>query len=576
MSGKVYRVNMAELKIEEERLPEEYRFLSGRALTSRLVTERVDPSCDPRGRENMLVLSRGLLAGTPAACSGRMSIGGKSPLTGGIKEANSGGTMARALSQLDIKALIIEGMAEGEEPYILLITEKGLELRKRPDLKGLWTYKAAERLREELGGKASIALIGPPGENLMSMASIALTDRMGYPCRMLARGGLGAVMGSKGLKGIAVVPPSRRPEIPYEDEKAFMAICREWTKTLVETKKGLRDLGTPLMVAIANELGGFPSRNFRAGRQEGFENITGERMRENILARGGDPSVACMDSCPIRCASTYHDNGGNLLTTTLEYETIALIGGSCSITNLDDVARMDRLAEELAVDTIELGNTLAVAAEGGLWRFGDGPAAIKLVEEIGKATLLGRVLGQGAYLSARVLGVRRIPTVKRQGVPGYDPRCFKGMGVTYSTSPMGADHTAGPAIPGRKALDPSRELEVFKAAHQPEVSRELQAMIAAIDSLGFCFFVGVDPDTLDIMARLVNHRFGSSFSWKDLYNGGVETLRREIEFNNRAGIGPGTNYLPDFMLKEALPPKGHLFDVEEEGLARAVAHSPLS
>ena len=201
---KIIRVNMDDLNIKVENVPEEYKALGGRALTSQVIFDEVEPTCEPLGKYNKLVIAPGLLTGTTAPSSGRLSFGGKSPLTGGIKESNSGGTAAQKLARLGVKALIVEGGGPKDKFYLLKISKEGNELLPADDLVGLTTYKVCNILQERYGKKAAVATIGPSGEMKMAMAGVGVTDMEGNPVRYAGRGGLGAVMGSKGLKAIII------------------------------------------------------------------------------------------------------------------------------------------------------------------------------------------------------------------------------------------------------------------------------------------------------------------------------------------------------------------------------------
>lgn len=301
---KMLRINMTNLITQEEPLPEEYRYLGGRSLTSRIVFDDVPPTCDPLGRHNKLVFAAGLMAATPLSSSGRISIGAKSPLTGGIKESNGGGTTAQRMARLGYRGLVVEGKPEPGKLFLLLIGAGRVEIKSADDLKGLGTYRLAEVLRERFGSRASLALIGPAGEMQLSSALISNTDVDGVPSRVCGRGGLGAVMGSKGLKAV-VIDDSGAPPVGIHDPERFREINRELTKILIDNPqtKVFELYGTAAMVDTTNALGALPTRNFSSGSFEGAEKINGDALRQTILERGGEgrPSHACISgSTPSR------------------------------------------------------------------------------------------------------------------------------------------------------------------------------------------------------------------------------------------------------------------------------------
>lgn len=352
------------------------------------------------------------------------------------------------MAQLGIKAIIIEGEAPRGKTFVLEVREGEARLVESPEYRGLGNYDCARALFEKYGPKVSLITIGPAGEMGLSSACVSITDTEGHPSRMSGRGGLGAVMGAKGLKAIALA--HTRSRVAPDDEGLFRAALKEYHQVLLAapTTETYATYGTAAMLNKLNTMGGLPTRNFSRGKFEKAEEINGARLREVILERGGEgnPTHGCMPGCVIRCSNIYPDAGGKTIVAPLEYETIGLLGSNCGIGDLDLIARLNYLCNDIGIDTIEAGAAIGVAMEAGLGDFGDGGRAIELLEEIGKGTVLGRVLGEGATVTGRVLGVRRVPAVKGQSMPAYDPRAVKGLGVTYATSPMGADHTAGQTI----------------------------------------------------------------------------------------------------------------------------------
>jgi aldehyde:ferredoxin oxidoreductase len=313
---------------------------------------------------------------------------------------------------------------------------------------------------------------------------------------------------------------------------------------------------------VINALGGLPTRNFRQGEFEEAARIDGQALYTTIVERGGRPTHPCMPGCVIRCSNTYPGPDGRELTRGFEYESIVLLGSNCGIGDLDTLARLNRRCDELGLDTMEMGVTLGVCMEAGVLPFGDGQGALNLLEEVARGTPLGRVLGQGAAVTGRVLGVRRVPQVKGQGMPAYDPRALKGTGLTYATSPMGADHTAGNCLPG-SALPDGTKPDPHLRDRQVELSRYLQHLATIFDTLGLCWFTRA-PILADwsLLTDLLEAHCGGEWSREKLLALAQETLRREREYNRQVGYGPQHDALPEFFHEEPLPPLGLRFEFD--------------
>jgi len=564
---KILRVNMSTKEIiTEER--EEYKLLGGRALTSRITYDEVKANCDPLGRESKLIIAPGLLAGTIASSAGRISIGGKSPLTNGIKEANSGGIAGAKLARCGIKAIVVEGKSYNEKTYILKIDKEGIDLIVHDDLKYSGTYETVAKLREIYGEKSGILCVGLSGERGLRAAAIALNDPFGE-LKFAARGGMGAVMGSKGLKAI-VVNDDVSPFMEYHDREHFLKIAKGLNKQLAtdpKTKDIYQKYGTSSIVKAVNAMGALPTKNFRFGTCEFAEELSGEKLYETIAARGGKgkTGIPCMNGCVIQCSNVYPDADGESIVSTLQYENIALLGSNLGFDNLDVVARLNREVNDIGLDAIEIGAALGVALDEGIAEFGDEAGCMALLHEIRRNTVLGRVLGNGALVTGQVLGSDRIPAAKGQGFPGYDPRALKGNGVTYAMSTMGADHTAGNCFGARNEVDPlGRE-------KQGMLSRDTQKKMAALDSLGFCIFARVplfkDPE---ILSGLVNSLSGSDFTKESIWDIGFNAIRLEREFNINAGISPAQDRLPEFCYYEELKTVNSVFDISSEEMKKAI------
>ncbi len=573
---KIVRVNMSTKQCAFEDIPAHYAGLGGRGLTSAVVGKEVEPTCNALGPRNKLIFAPGLLGGTSCSNSNRISVGCKSPMTGGVKESNSGGQPGGHLAKMGITAVIVEGCAPKGEWYTLELTKDSAKLVPS-SVAGLNNYGAVEKLIQKYGDKCSYITIGRAGEYCLTAASIAFTDRELRPARHAGRGGVGAVMGSKGLKAV-VVNPEGGSNHPLQNKEAFLAAAKRFSKALLEHPvcgQGLPNYGTAVLVNILHEAGGLPTRNFSSGRFEGHESVSGEMMNQLTKDRGGDGIVAhgCMDGCIIRCSGVYPDKNGKFIGKWPEYETIWAFGPDSGIDDLDMIARYDRLCDDVGVDTIDVGNAIAVAMEAGVLKFGDAAGALKLLEEISAGSAIGRVIGSGAGITGKVYGVRRIPVVKGQALPAYDPRAVKGQGVTYATSPMGADHTAGYAVTAN-ILSVGGTVDPLKAGGQIELSRNLQIATAAVDTAGLCLFVAFavldNPDALLAIVDMLNAKYGLSLVLDDVSGLGKKVLECELDFNRRAGLTNADDRLPEFFTDEALPPHNTKFDITPEELDKTL------
>ena len=570
--SKILRINTETRTYTFEETPEIYAGLGGRALTSKLVLNEVPATCHPLGEANKLVMAPGILTGSPAANSGRLSVGAKSPLTGGIKESNCGGFVSQKLARLQISAVVLEGKpAENDDTYSMIVIKKdGVEILPADEYVGMGNYETIAKLWEKYGKNSGVMSIGQAGEQRLKAASIQQADLKGTPGRAVGRGGLGAVMGSKKIKAI-VVDDKGCDRLTMANPEAFKTANKRWVEMLNShpvTGQGLPGLGTAVLVNVINEAGALPTKNFRDGRFEHAQEISGEKMVENIEARGGIVSEGCHPGCVIRCSQVYNDKDGNQLTAGFEYETLWAFGAHTTIKNLDEIAMMDRLCDDFGVDTIETGVALGVAMEGGLVPWGDGPAAIALMKEIGKGSGNGKILGNGALFVGDALGVDRVPVVKKQALPAYDPRAVKGVGVTYATTPMGADHTAGYGVTAN-ILKVGGDIDPLKKEGNVELSKNLQIATAAIDAAGLCLFVAFavldNEDGVQTIVDLINAQHGLSLTPDDVVALGKAILNDEKEFNKRAGFTQKDDQLPE-MFNKQFPPHNSEWDFTEKDL----------
>jgi aldehyde:ferredoxin oxidoreductase len=572
--SKILRVNMTDRTTAYEDAPEKYKFLAGRGLTSTMVHEEVDPTCHPLGPNNKLVFAPGIVTGTNAATSGRVSVGGKSPLTGGIKEANAGTIWPQLVARLGLKAIVVEGYPKDDGWWGLHITKDGAKFFPADEYAGKSLFEIFPGLFERFGKKVGIATIGVAGEQRMVMSGICFNDIDNRPSRYAGRGGLGAVMGSKGLKFI-VVDGADGPGVDIANKELFDQGRKKLSNALrshdiTKPGGGLNSYGTAILVNIINEAGGLPTRNFREGRFEDAAKISGEAMAEYCETRGGVGMMGhpCHPGCIIQCSNVIPNPDGTELASCIEYETTWSLGANCGIGDLDVVGKLTQMCNDIGLDTIEAGDTIAVAMEAGLAEFGDGDKAIELMEEIRKGTPLGRILGQGTEFTAKAFGVTRSPTVKGQGMPAYEPRAIKGIGMTYAISTMGADHTSGYTI-APEILACGGDVDQFDV-DKAALVRAFQYTTAFIDTSGHCLFIAFAildiPEGFEGLVEECNGVLGTNWTGDDVTRIGKEILAKEIAFNRAAGFTPADDRIPEFMTYEKLPPHNVVWDVPDETL----------
>jgi aldehyde:ferredoxin oxidoreductase len=573
--GKLLRVNTREKTFGFEEVPQVYAGLGGRGLTSKIILDEVPATCHALGKANKLIFAPGILSGSPAADTGRLSAGAKSPLTGGIKESNAGGLVSQKLAKLGITALVLEDKPQTNDYSIIVINKDGVEILPAGDLAGKGNYEVMERLWTTYGKSVGILSIGQAGEQCLKGASIQQADMNGRPGRAHGRGGLGAVMGAKKIKAV-VVDDKGAGRLEMNDPEAFKTANKRWVDMLKKhpvTGEGLPALGTAVLVNVINEAGALPTKNFRSGRFEHAQDISGEKMAENIQARGGITTEGCHPGCVIKCSNVYHDKDGKYLTSGFEYETIWAFGAHTTIKDLDDIAMLDRLCDDYGLDTIETGVTIGVAMEGGMIPWGDGKAAIELLSKVGAGAPEGKIIGNGAAFTGEALGVDRVPVVKRQALPAYDPRSCKGVGVTFATTPMGADHTAGYGVTAN-ILGVGGTVSPTKKEGNIELSQGLQIATAAIDAAGLCLFVAFavldNEDGLPTIVKLINAQHGLTLTTDDVMALGKSILNNEMEFNRKAGFSSVHDQLPE-MFTEVFPPHDTQWDFSTDELTKTLS-----
>lgn len=555
---RIARINLNNESIRYEEIAKDSKFylLGARGLSSQIVHDEVPPKCDPLSDQNKLIIANGLLTGSPFPNSCRTSVGAKSPLTNGVKEANVGGRPSIMLASHGIRALVLEGKSSVLK--LILIDESGIKFESAKNYKGLGNYELHSKLLEKYGKNIGIYSIGPAGEFLMKSASVAANDLEGYPSRHAARGGLGAVMGSKGVKAVVILP-TRCSQVKMHDLKAFRKLSSPFAISLAKSREAFSIFGTPYGMKPMSQYGGLPTKNFRKGSFEKVENISGEKLHEIVLARKGRKRIPCSPTCVIKCSNYVPDENGKYLTSSFEYETIALNGSNLAIDNLDHVAKIDYLCDDVGIDTIEFGVTIGVAMDSGKINWGDAKKVFEILEEIRKNSDVGKLYGNGVCYLGKKFNAKRIPQVKGQGISGYDPRVFKGMGVTYVTSPMGADHTAGAAIYGRAANKLKNYGDFNEDKGKIELSYELQVYTAVLDSMGCCYFIGPNYETMELVVGALNAMYDLKLSKDDVINIGKHILKTELAFNRKAGITEAMDEIPEFFRNESSDPTGLKF-----------------
>jgi len=558
VDDKLIRVDMTDLSTRIDAFPEKWKYLGGRALSARILLEECDPECAPLESENIFVLAPGLLAGTSAPTSGRLSVGGKSPLTGGIKEANVGGDPGQDLMKLGYRAIIITGQpADPERRYALDVNGESATVLPADEHKGKWNYPLIEDLTKTYSKKASFISIGPAGEMQLAGASVACTDHSQerHPARHAGRGGLGAVMGSKGLKYVSIDAgrsPARKPA-----DKEFFQLSKKYTRDFVAGpgQEPFPKWGTSVICEEANSIYTFPYKNRIEGRSPDVETLDGMRIVESFETRGGGMHN-CLTGCIVKCSNIVHDANGEYKTSGLEFETLTMLGSNCAIANWEDVADLDRLCDDIGIDTIETGAAVAVYMDAGGMEFGDAEGTKQLLREVAEGTEIGRAIGNGAATVGRLKNHHRVASVKGQAIPAWDPRPLKAAGVTYCTSAMGADHTAGLIV------DPGQAPEEFARA-----SQDSQILNAAVDASGFCQFL---MPNIEEIAEFYARFHGEEVTREQVADMGWQCLEDEWEFNRRAGFGPEDDKMATCMAEDAIGDEvKFVWDVPDEVVASA-------
>jgi aldehyde:ferredoxin oxidoreductase len=528
---------------------------AGRYLIAKTLLELGAATVDPLSPQNPLIFSAGPFAGTSFSNANRTSVGCKSPLTGGVKEANGGGSFGYALGQLQIAGFTLHG-ASRDWVVIHFKKDGTVDFDDAAPYLGKGNFEVHDQLVKRYGKKVAIALCGPVGEYQGLIAGIAFSDKDARPARLAARGGVGAVMGAKKVKAV-VVDLDKIPS--FSEPKKVNAAIKDYSKLLLAdgiVKNFYQLIGTMGMADVQNQMGGLPVRNFSAGQQVNIS--TGEKFKmggtyiaELNNSRGGEQTHACMPGCVIQCSNVYADAAGKEIVSPVEYETLGLLGTNCGLSDPDDLAQLNYVCNDLGVDTIETGAMLAVLMEAGLGSFGDPKFMADCLAEVRRGTEKGRIWAAGTARVGEHYRVRRVPVIKKQAISAYDPRVVEATGIAMMATAQGADHTAG-NLPRLK----TREMDLASMIEQSLVA---QTNTAATDSLGLCIFGrSVTEPNIEFIVNAINAACGTSLTTDFFAALGRETLRLEREFNVRAGFTAKDDELPEFFYTEALPPTNHV------------------
>ncbi len=540
-------------------MDEEYQELGGKGLIAQYMIKNVPPTCDPLNSENQLIICTTIFAGTKLTTAHRLSIGGKSPLTGGIKESNAGGYAAALLAEQGIKLIVVKEIPTDDRLWLLHIDPQGnASLKDASMYEGINNYELVEKLHESFGNKLATISIGSAGERLYKCASVQVSEfGSGHPSRAAARGGLGALMGSKRLKAVVIEKPLEPFKVPYADEAKFNEACLKINKLIAEGTKNdpFHNVGTISTIEVTGVNGILPVDNFSGKLFPDYTEVGANKFMSNLATRGGSNKRACQPGCIVRCSNVYNDKNGNYLTSGFEYETVALFGPNCHISDLDAIAKMDRICDDLGVDTMDIACAVALCMETDKIKWGDSDAALGLLKEMVEGTEFGNVLGNGCEAVGKRLGCQRIPVVKHQAIAGYDPRNTKGTGITYSTSPMGADHTAGLTM-GRAFDDSGRAAQAY-------VSNKLQVAMSFADSMMCIFAFAHTIPGLPLFGEMMAGLYGGEPVLSRITGMGVKTLLTERAFNKMAGMTLKDDRLPDFFYNERSSATGSKFDIDD-------------
>jgi aldehyde:ferredoxin oxidoreductase len=575
--GKILRIDLTNQKTSVEEIDSQVAkdFIGGRGWAIRYLYDELDPTVDALSPENLLIFATGPLTASPAPTGNRYMVITKSPLSGALTNSNAGGDFPTWMKRTGFDMFIFSGKAK--KPVYLWVNEDQIEIRSATHLWGKDAHETTDLLLEETDPKAKVACIGPAGENLVLIAAI-MNDKH----RAAARSGVGAVMGSKNLK--AVVCQGSKNSVLF-DEKGMHDFSVEISKEVGAAMKAgsaLRDLGTAYVPQITNELGILPTRNLQTGVFEGVDTIDGITLKEKYLIR----PKPCY-RCPISCGrlTEVDEPGYEGKGEGPEYETLAALGSSCGVDNLAAITRANYYCNELGLDTISTGMTIACAMEmyekgyipeadiGQPLRFGDGDAVIEMVQKMAYREGFGDALAEGSYrLAAKYGHPETSITARKQEFPGYDPRGSQGMGLLYATSNIGASHMEGD-LAYEEVFGVPEKLDPLTSEGKAPLVMRFEDAFALIDAAGLCVFLSVryvfSKDVMIWPARLtklLNLTTGANYTEEEVMRAGERIYNLERLFLLAVGSGKNDDTLPYRMLHEPMPEgpaKGLVVDLDK-------------
>ena len=569
-SGTIARVNLTTGAVTKEATDakDAALFLGARGLGVKIFTDEVDAKIDPLSPDNKLIFAPGPFSGTFAPSAGRYHVVTKGPLTDAIAGSNSGGSFGAELHYAGYDALVIEGKAA--KPVYLWINNDQIEVRDASHLWGKWVPDTTDAVRGETDEDAKVACIGPAGEKQVLFAAI-----MNEMHRAAGRGGVGAVMGSKNLKAISVVGTKA---ITVADPKAFEAAVLVGRKKVAAHPvggAGLKAYGTDVLINILNQIGSLPTRNFQDGYFPTANKVGGESLSATVLMR----PKGCF-SCVISCGRVTKVKDGKYAGEGEgpEYEASWSLGPDCAIDNLDAITKANHLCNELGLDSVTMGATIACAmdlyqagliskddCEGMDLSFGNADTMVKLTRQTGLREGLGNKLALGSYRFASLYGHPEYSmTVKKQEIPAYDPRGIQGIGLEYATCNRGGCHVKGYTI-AVEVLGNKANLDPHVTAEKPFWVKLFQDLTAAVDASGGCIFgtFGMDGDDY---AAMLSALTGVSYTVEGYIEAGERIWNLERLFNLRAGFTKKDDTLPERMFNTPIatgPAKGMLSKVRE-------------
>jgi len=556
-AGTILRVNLSEGSIKKEALDlnDAKLYLGGRGLATKIMMDEVDPQVDPLSPENKLIFMTGPLTGTMAASPGRYMVIAKAPLTGTIGCANSGGHFGPELKFAGYDGIIFEGKAE--KPVYLWINDDEVELRPAEHLWGKNVFETTDQLLAETAEDARVACIGPAGEKGVLFATV-MNDKN----RAAGRTGMGTVMGSKNLKAIVV---RGTKSVAVAEPEKFKEVCTDARRKLKEhpvTGEGLRAYGTGVLVNILNQMGALPTRNWRDGGVfEHAEDISGETLAEKYLVR----SKGCF-GCSIGCGRLTRIPEGKFKSfgEGPEYEAEWSYGAACGVGDLAAICKANFLCNELGLDPITMGATIACAMEmyekgiltreevGRELKFGDAEAIVELTRMTGLREGFGDQLALGSYRLAEKYGHPELSmSVKKQEMPAYDARGVQGMGLSYATSNRGGCHVRG-YMTSVEVLGIPEKLDPLVTEEKAGWLKIFQDLTAVFDSAGICLFTSFALG-LPELADMLRAALGWTESNEEILKIGERIWNLERLFNLRAGFTKADDTLPPRLLKEPLP-----------------------